>query len=52
MWYRESMITDKAKIYNPAFDVTEHELITAIVTDKGIIYPPFDAGIAELFKGE
>lgn len=48
MWYRESMITEKAKIYNPAFDVTEHDLITAIITDKGIIYPPFDKGIAEL----
>ena len=48
MWYRESMITPKAKVYNPAFDVTEHELITAIVTDKGIIYPPFAEGIAHM----
>jgi len=29
------------KTYNPAFDVTPHENITAIVTEKGIIYPPF-----------
>lgn len=48
MWYRESMITPKAKVYNPAFDVTEHELITAIVTDQGIIYPPFAEGIAHM----
>lgn len=48
MWYRESMITEKAKIYNPAFDVTDNSLITAIVTDKGIIYPPFTEKIAEM----
>ncbi|MEA3424439.1 MAG: S-methyl-5-thioribose-1-phosphate isomerase [Bacillota bacterium] len=28
-------------VYNPAFDVTPHENITGIITDKGIIYPPF-----------
>ncbi len=35
----------KAKVYNPAFDVTGHELITAIVTDKGIIRPPYRKNI-------
>ncbi len=30
---------------NPAFDVTPHELITAIITEKGIIKPPYGAGI-------
>ena len=33
------------KVYNPAFDVTPHELITGIITEKGIIYPPFDKAI-------
>ncbi len=33
------------KVYNPAFDVTPAENITAIVTEKGIIYPPFSAGL-------
>jgi len=33
------------KVYNPAFDVTDHKLITAIVTEKGIIRPPFKANI-------
>lgn len=28
-------------IYNPSFDVTPHENITAIVTEKGIVYPPY-----------
>lgn len=30
------------KIYNPAFDVTPNHLIKAIITEKGIAYPPFD----------
>lgn len=29
-------------VYNPAFDVTPHQLITAIVTEKGINYPPYN----------
>ena len=30
---------------HPAFDVTPHQLITGIITEKGIIYPPFDEGL-------
>lgn len=37
------------KCYNPAFDVTDHDLITAIVTEKGICYPPFQDSLAALF---
>ena len=28
-------------VFNPAFDITPHEYITAIITEKGICYPPF-----------
>lgn len=38
------------KVYNPAFDVTPHQLITAIVTEKGIIKPPFSKNIKKLLK--
>lgn len=41
MWYREPMALKETKCYNPAFDVTDHELITAIITDRGIIRAPF-----------
>jgi methylthioribose-1-phosphate isomerase len=34
---------DGAQVYNPAFDVTPAELITAIITDRGIVQP-VDAG--------
>jgi methylthioribose-1-phosphate isomerase len=34
------------KVYNPAFDVTPHELIAGIITERGILRPPFDQAIA------
>lgn len=40
-FYEEAMSPEEVKCYNPAFDVTDHELITAIVTEKGICRPPF-----------
>jgi len=38
------------KIYNPAFDVTPSKLVTAIVTEKGILAPPYPQAIAALFR--
>jgi methylthioribose-1-phosphate isomerase len=32
---------------HPAFDVTPHDLITAIITEHGVIYPPFDHGLRQ-----
>ena len=49
MWYETPMAPAGVKCWNPAFDVTDHELITAIVTEKGVIYPPFDAELKKLF---
>jgi methylthioribose-1-phosphate isomerase len=34
-----------AKARNPAFDVTPHRLITGIVTENGVVYPPFDVNL-------
>jgi methylthioribose-1-phosphate isomerase len=36
-------------VYNPAFDITPHKFITAIVTEKGIIRAPFERKIKKLF---
>lgn len=49
MWYREPMALPETKCFNPSFDVTPHELLTAIVTDRGIVYPPFDVNLRKLF---
>ena len=35
--------------YNPAFDVTPHELLTGIITEKGVVYPPFRENLQALF---
>ena len=40
------------KTYNPSFDVTPAENITAIVTERGIIYPPFQDNIQRLMATE
>ena len=47
-WYAQRMAPPEIKVYNPAFDVTCHELITAIITEKGILYPPFDHSLSKL----
>ncbi len=36
-------------VWNPAFDVTPHALLTGIITEKGILYPPFQENLAKLF---
>ena len=50
LWYEKPMALPEVKCYNPAFDVTDHALITAIVTEKGICYPPFTESLAALFE--
>lgn len=39
-------------VYNPAFDVTPHENITAMITEKGIVYPPFKKNIEKILNRE
>lgn len=36
------------KTFNPAFDVTDHKYITAVVTEKGVIRPPYDVSLREI----
>jgi methylthioribose-1-phosphate isomerase len=49
-FFKEPTAPEGVKCYNPAFDVTDHSLITAIVTQKGICRPPYTKSIAELFS--
>ena len=49
MWYVEPMAPEAVKCYNPAFDVTDHSLIAGIITEKGIVRPPFDINLKKLF---
>lgn len=50
MWYSKRMAPEGVKVYNPAFDVTEHELITGIVTERGILRPPYVDSLRLIMK--
>lgn len=41
MWYEKRMAPKGVGVVNPAFDVTDHNLVTGIITEKGIAYAPF-----------
>ncbi|MDI6861697.1 MAG: S-methyl-5-thioribose-1-phosphate isomerase [Caldisericia bacterium] len=40
---------DETKVFNPSFDVTPNDNITGIITEKGIIYKPFEENILKIF---
>ncbi len=48
MWYKERMAPEGVKVFNPAFDVTDNDLITAIVTEYGIAKAPFKESLEEI----
>jgi methylthioribose-1-phosphate isomerase len=48
----ERVSPQNAKARNPAFDVTPNRLITAIVTEKGIVLPPFEGNIKKIIFKE
>jgi len=50
MWYRERMAPAEVKVFNPAFDVTEHELISAIITERGIVRPPYAENLRKIME--
>jgi methylthioribose-1-phosphate isomerase len=37
-----------ARARNPAFDITPHRLISAIVTENGIVHPPFESNLKKV----
>ncbi|MDR2558565.1 MAG: S-methyl-5-thioribose-1-phosphate isomerase [Oscillospiraceae bacterium] len=51
-YFRERLApeNESIKIYNPSFDVTPANLITAIVTENGIIKPPFEDSFKAIIR--
>jgi methylthioribose-1-phosphate isomerase len=45
LFFKKPIAPIGIKVYNPAFDITGHRLITALITDKGIIKPPYNKNI-------
>lgn len=50
MGFGKRTAPEGVKVFNPAFDVTPHEYITAIVTEKGIVKPSYEEGLKGLFE--
>jgi methylthioribose-1-phosphate isomerase len=50
LWYEKPMAPEGIKTFNPAFDVTPAEVITAVVTEKGVVYPPYGENLKKLFE--
>lgn len=47
-WYARRMAPAQVKVFNPAFDVTDASLITAIVTERGIARPPYGESLRRM----
>ncbi|MFH1879465.1 MAG: S-methyl-5-thioribose-1-phosphate isomerase, partial [Bacillota bacterium] len=52
LWYQKPMVPQGVKVYNPAFDVAPHELVTAIVTERGIARPPYHETLPRIFSAQ
>ena len=50
LWFKEPMAPEGIKTFNPSFDVTDADLITAVITEEGVIYPPFNEGLSEAVR--
>lgn len=48
LFFKKRICAKGIKVFNPAFDVTPHNLITAIITEKGLIKPPFAKNISKV----
>jgi methylthioribose-1-phosphate isomerase len=48
LFFKYPIASRGVKVFNPAFDVTPHNLITAIITDRGIIRPPYKENIKKI----
>lgn len=49
-WYEKNMISEGVKIYNPAFDVTDNDLVDGIITEYGVLRPLYEKSIKDLFE--
>lgn len=49
MWYKERMAPEGVAVFNPAFDVTDHELIAGIVTEYGVARAPYTESLKAIF---
>lgn len=48
----QALTRNQEAVYNPAFDFVPYALVTAFITDKGLIYPPFSKNLSQIMGGE
>ena len=51
LYFKERIAPEGVKVLNPAFDVVDHELITGIVTEAGMITAPFEENLLKVMDG-
>jgi len=49
-FYRQAVAPAGIQVKNPAFDVTPHGLVTAIITERGILRKPYAESIKQVFN--
>ncbi|TLM97314.1 S-methyl-5-thioribose-1-phosphate isomerase, partial [bacterium] len=49
--FGKGVAPEGVKVFNPAFDVTPHHLIKGIITDRGVINPPYEDNLKRIFGG-
>ena len=49
-FFKSRIAPEGVNVYNPAFDVVDHELISGIVTEEGIITAPFEENFIKAFE--
>ncbi len=52
MWYEKRMAPEEVNVFNPCFDVTDHELITGIVTEYGVVKAPYEESLKRIFENK
>lgn len=50
MWYEKRMAPEGVKVFNPAFDVTDHDLIAGIITEHGIAREPYTESLKQIME--
>lgn len=50
LFFNRPVIDKRIKVFNPAFDVTPHSLISAIITDRGVIRKPYEKNIKKILS--
>jgi methylthioribose-1-phosphate isomerase len=52
LYFRKPIAPEGINIFNPAFDVTDADFVTAFITEKGIIRPPFSKNIRKIINAK